>query len=78
MVTYNIFLSRLERYGLKRWTVQWVKNWLQDQVQGVVVSDSVSGWRSLTSAVPQGSVLGLILFNIFINDIDSGVECTFS
>lgn len=38
----------------------------------------MSGWRSLTSDVSQGSVLGLILFNMFIGDIDSGVECTHS
>jgi len=37
---------------------------------------SVSGWRSVANGVHQRLVLGWIPFNIFINDIDSGVECT--
>ena len=57
--------------------VEW-ENLLQDRVQTVIISGSTSGWKLVMSDVPQGSVLGPILFSISNNYIDSAVKCTLS
>ena len=74
-VPHRRLVYKLEQYGIKGDLLLWIKNFLHDRQQRVTIGDSSSDWTPVSSGIPQGSVLGPILFLIYINDLPGAIDC---
>ena len=66
-------LQKLKAHGIGDGLIYRIEQWLTERRQRVVVDGEVSNWKSVLSGVPQGSVLGLLLFLLYFNDLNDNI-----
>ena len=67
-------LLKLKKYGIEGNILKWIEDFLKERRQRVVLNGKYSSWKKVISGIPQGSVLGPVLFIIYVNDMPDSLN----